>query len=214
MTRQKKIYTGLAGFAGFLLILLLVFHYQGSTFLNSERMRKKVQAIISQKTGGNVEYKSVDLSIFPITHAVIHQASISLPGKVEGTIKTLNIIPKFLPLLTGKFLIDGVQVESPDIKMATNRSSKNGNQTKEPFNLDKLKDTIRGVLSPLATELPEFHLAMKDGRFNFVEEEKTVFTLSDVQAEISCHSKEIELKINGTSNICEDISDDCKFWPE
>ncbi|MFV1976523.1 MAG: hypothetical protein ACC651_12310, partial [Candidatus Scalindua sp.] len=94
MTRQKKIYIGLAGFAGFLLILLLAFHYLGSTFLNSEVMKEKIQTIFSQKTGGNVEYKTVDLSIFPITRAVIHQASISLPGKGKGTIKSLSIHPK------------------------------------------------------------------------------------------------------------------------
>lgn len=78
MTRQKKIFIGLAGLTGFLLILLLVFNFLASTFVNSEGMRKKVQTIISQKTGGKVEYKTVDLSIFPYTHAAIHQASISL----------------------------------------------------------------------------------------------------------------------------------------
>jgi hypothetical protein len=202
MTRQKKIYIGLAGFTGFLLILLLVFHYLGSTFVNSEGMRKKVQTIISQKIGGNVEYKTADLSIFPIIHAVIHQASISIPGKVEGNIKTLIIHPKILPLFTGKLLIDEIHIESPDIKMVMTRSR----EAKEPFNLDTFKDTITGVLSPLAAELPEFHLTMKGGGFNLIEDDETVFTLSDVQAEIGCLSEEIEIKINGTSNICEDIS--------
>ncbi len=61
MTRQKKIYIGLAGFTGFLLVLLLAFHYLGSAFVNSEGMRQKVQTIISQKTGGKVEYKTADL---------------------------------------------------------------------------------------------------------------------------------------------------------
>ena len=39
------------------------------------------------------------------------------------------------------------------------------------------KDTVTGVLSPLATELPEFHLTMKDGGFNLIEEGETIFTL-------------------------------------
>jgi hypothetical protein len=216
MTRQKKIYTGLAGFAGFLLISLLVLHYQGSTFLNSERMRKKVQTIISQKTGGNVEYKSVDLSIFPITHAVIHQASISLPGKGTGNTKTLTIQPRILPLFIGKFRINEILVESPDIEMVMPRrvmprSSEQSNETKEPFNLDTFKDTVIGMLSPLAAELPEFHVTIKDGGFNLVDEDETFFTLSDVQAEIGCLSKEIEIKINGTSNICKDISMIARF---
>ncbi len=211
MTRQKKIYIGLAGFTGFLLISLLVIHYQASTFVNSEGMRKKVQTIISQKTGGKVEYLTADLSLLPYTHAVIHQANISIPGKGKGTIKTLNIIPKLLPLFIGKFLIDEIKIESPDIEMVITRSPESSNEAKEPFNLDTFKDSITGVLSPLATELPEFHITIKDGGFNLIEGGETVFTLSNVQAEIGCLSKEIEIKINGTSKICEDISVNARF---
>ena len=80
------------------------------------------------------------------------------------------------------------------------------NEAKEPFNLDTFKDTVTGALSPLATELQEFHITIKDGGFKLIEDNETVFTLSDVQAEIGCLSKEIEIKINGASNICEDIS--------
>jgi len=78
MTRQKKIYIGLAGFTGFLLILLLIFHYLESSFANSEWTRKKVQTIISQKTGGNADYKTAELSLIPYIHAKIHQANISI----------------------------------------------------------------------------------------------------------------------------------------
>ncbi len=206
MTRQKKIYIGLAGFTGFLLILLLIFRYQGPTFINSERMRQKIQTIISQKTGGKVEYKTADLSLLPYTHAVIHQVSISLPGKVKGTIKRLNIIPKLLPLFIGKFHINEIQIESPNIKMLVNRSSGNGNETKKPFNLDTFKDMVTGVFSPLTVELPDFHITMNDGAFNLIEEEVTVFALSELQVEIGCHSNELAIKMNGTSNICKDIS--------
>jgi uncharacterized protein involved in outer membrane biogenesis len=140
MTRQKKIYIGLAGLTG-LLILLLIINYLGSMFVNTEGMRKKVQTIVSQKTGGKVEYETIDLSIFPIIHAVIHQASISLPGKGKGTIKTLSIHPRILPLFIGKLLIDEIRIESPDIKMVMPRSSEQSNEAKGPFSLDTFNDS-------------------------------------------------------------------------
>ncbi len=136
---------------------------------------------------------------------MIHQASISISGKGEGTIKTLNIIPKILPLFTGQLLINKIQIELPDIKMVITRSRESGNEAKEPFDLDAFKDTVTGVLSPLAAELPKLHITIKAGGFNLIEEDETVFTLSDVQAEISSLSKGIEIKMNGTSKICEDI---------
>ena len=205
MTRQKKIYIGLAGLTG-LLILLLIINYLGSTFVNSEGMREKIQTIVSQETGGKVEYETIDLSIFPIIHAVIHQASISLPGKGTGTIKSLSIHPKILPLFIGKLLIDEIQINTPDIKMIMPRSSEQSNEAKEPFNLDTFKDTVTGMLSPLAAELPKLHFTIKDGGLNLIEEDETVFILSDIQVEIGSLSKDIEIKMSGTSNICEDIS--------
>ena len=108
-------------------------------------------------------------------------------------------------------VIDEIQIESPDIEMVITRSPENGNKAKGPFNLDTFKDTVTGVLSPLATELPEFHATIKDGGFKLIEEDETVFTLSNVQAEIGCLSKEIKAKINSTSNICEDISVNAGF---
>ena len=103
------------------------------------------------------------------------------------------------------------RIVSPDIKMVMTLTRESGNEAEEPFNLDTFKDTVTGVLSPLAVELPEFHLTIKDGGFNLIEEDETVFTLSDVQAKISCLSKGIEIKMNGTSNICEDISVNAGF---
>ncbi|MHC4454655.1 MAG: AsmA family protein, partial [Planctomycetota bacterium] len=211
MTRQKKIYIGLAGFTGFLLILLLTFHYLGPTLVNSEWMRNKTQTIILEKTGGKAEYKTAELSLIPYIHAKIHQANFSIPGKGKGTIKTLHIIPKILPIFTGKFLTDEILIESPDIEMAITTSPDNSNKAKEPLNLDTIKDTVAKALSPLATELPEFHVNITDGRFNLVDEDETVLLFSDVQSEISCISKGIGIKMECTSNICKGISVNADF---
>ena len=211
MTRQKKIYIGLAGGTGFLLILLLIFHYLETSFVNSEWTRKKVQTIISQKTGGKAEYKTAELSLIPYIHAKIHQANFSIPGKGKGTIKTLHIIPKMLPLFTGKFLTDEILIESPDIEMVITTSPDNSNQAKEPFNLDMIKDTVAKVLSPLATELPELHVNITNGRFNLVDDDETVLLFSDVQSEISCISKGIGIRMECTSNICKGISVNADF---
>ncbi len=157
MAMQKKIYIVLAGFTGFLLILLLAFHFLDSAFVNSKWTRDKVQAIISQKTGGKADYKTAELSLIPYIHAKIHQANFSIPGKGKGTIETLHITPKILPIFTGKFLIEEIKIESPDIEMVITKRLENSNEAKKPFSIDSIKDTVANILSPLAAELPEFH---------------------------------------------------------
>ena len=101
----------------------------------------------------------------------------------------MKIVPKILPLFIGKLLIDEIRIESPDIKMVMPRSSEQSNEAKEPFNLDTFNDTVIGMLSPLAAELPKLHFTIKDGGFNLIEEDETVFTLSDIQVEIGSLSR-------------------------
>ncbi len=211
MIRQNKIFIGLAGFTGLLLILLLAFNFLDSAFVNSKWTRDKVQAIISQKTGGKADYKIAELSLIPYIHAKIHQANFSIPGKGKGTIETLHITPKILPIFTGKFLIEEIKIESPDIEMVTT-STKNSNKTRAPLTPDTIKDAVANILSPLAAELPEFHATITNGNFNLVEEnDDSVLIFSDVQSEINCISHEIGIKMECTSNICEDVSVNANF---
>ena len=81
-------------------------------------------------------------------------------------------------------VIDEIRIESPDIEMEITKSPENSNEAKEPFNPNTIKDTVAKVLSPLAAELPEFHAIITNGKFNVIEEDKTVIALNDVQADI------------------------------
>jgi uncharacterized protein involved in outer membrane biogenesis len=81
MSRRKKIYLWVAGSIGVLLILLLALVVLLPRLINLELLRERILADVSQTVGGVVEFEKIDLSFFPRPHVVIHQASLSVPGK-------------------------------------------------------------------------------------------------------------------------------------
>ena len=207
MTRQKKIFLGLAGLTGFLLIALMVLNYLTTTLINSELIKKKLQSIISQKVGGKIEYQNADLSIFPLAHVVVHQANFSIPGKAQGTLNELKVFPKILPLFKGNLLIDKVYIKFPDIKMILTQSFEKSNV----FSLDMIKAAVTGMLSSLSSEISELDIEIVNGMFNLTEKDETVFQFSGVQAEIGLYRETFEIRMNCASNLWKSISIDASF---
>ena len=168
--KGKKIYIRLAVLAGLLLIFLLSLNYLASTVINMESIKDKLQATVSRKVGGEVTFQNIDLLILPFTHAVVHKTSISIPGRALGTIETLDVSPKILPLFTGKVLIDEIRIGSADINFTLPEKVAKKNAAKEPVANDPVKDRVAAVLASLASVAPELAVEISDVRISLTEE--------------------------------------------
>ena len=87
MNKRRKIFLWIMGGVGALLLLLFIAMLLAPRLINLEPIREKVLATASEKVGGEVRFQKVDLSFFPLPHAVVQQASISIPDKVSGTLE-------------------------------------------------------------------------------------------------------------------------------
>jgi hypothetical protein len=172
--KRKKKYIWFAVLAGLLLIILLSVNYLASTFINLERVKNQLQAAIAQQVDGKVEFQGIDLSIFPLTHVVVHKTDISIPGTAQGSIETLDIYPAIFPLFAGKVLIDEIRIGSPDIKITLTKKVANETATKEPVTKDSINDRVTAALAALASVAPDLTVEINDGSFSLTEEEKTV----------------------------------------
>ena len=105
MSRRKKIILWAGGALGIVLVLLLILILLLPRLINIEPVRERILATISQTVGGKVELQQVDLSFFPRPRVVVHKASLSIPGKVAGTLESATIYPEILPLFRGRVRI-------------------------------------------------------------------------------------------------------------
>jgi len=211
MTRRRKVSIWLAGF---LLVFLVTINYVATMFIDLEWTKNKIQTIISQHFdgfNGNIEYQSIDLSILPFPSAKIHKVSLSIPGKLQGTIKNVVIAPKISSLVAGNFLIKKVRVKSPDFKIVTALNQEKSRAPKEAITSNTIKYTITNLLSPLVAKLPKFKATVRDGKFAFLENGENIVTFKNLRTKLTCISGKFNIRINSTSNLSKRVSVNANF---
>ena len=185
-----------------LLALILLLPY----LINLEPVRDKIQATVSQKLGGELEFQRIALSFLPRPRVVIHQTSLSIPGKVSGTLESLGVRPKILPLLRGKLRIAEVQIERPDFKTKLPEIRvKKTERTKPAAPSPDIEKTLAHLLAPLALNAPDLIVEIKDGRLDFSEQGQPGFSLSNIHVRIVFPPSGFRIHLACASNLWEKI---------
>ena len=189
------------------MVLLLALILLLPHLINLEPIRDKIQATVSQKLGGELEFQRIALSFLPRPRVVIHQASLSIPGKISGTLKSLGVHPKILPLLRGKLRIAEVQIERPDFKMSLPEIRvKKTERTKPAAPSPDIKKTLAHLLAPLALNAPDLIVEIKDGGLDFSQQGQPGFSLSNIHARIVFPPSGFRIHLACASNLWEKIA--------
>jgi len=100
MGNRKKIFLWLTGVLLFILVTFpLIFPYLAPKVINSNAIKTKLEATISEQVGKKVQFQRIGLTIFPLPHVVIHQGTMSIPDTARGSLKSLAVYPELFPLL-------------------------------------------------------------------------------------------------------------------
>ena len=100
MRRHKKILFALISLTGIFLCLLLILVVVTPKLVNLDTVKEKIKIQYAKDMGGQIEYQHIDLALFPRPHIVISDVNFTLPDKVDGTLQSLDIYPKILPIFT------------------------------------------------------------------------------------------------------------------
>jgi hypothetical protein len=211
MSRYKKISLWILGGTGALLVLLLVFMILLlPKLINLEPMREKILATVSQKMGGEVEFQRVDLLFLPRPRVVIHHGNLSIPGKAIGTLESLTIYPKILPLFRGKVRIATLHVEAPDVKMKLPERSEKNKEGLKAFSFSTIEDQVGPALALMASKAPGIVVLVEKGTLNLSEEYKSVFLFEDIHGRIGLAPDRLKINVTCKSNLWKRIS--LKGW--
>ena len=166
-----------------IIVLLSATYFFAPKLINSELLKGKIESIASQKVKGDVQFQSLDLSLFPRPHATIHQGSISTTEAI-GTIGSLSIYPEILPLLRGKLQIRKLLVKSPDIQMSLSPEAKK-TPTTGTFPLKAIGKKVATFLAaPLVLDHPDLVVVMENGNLNIIKESVSVFSMENIDSEV------------------------------
>ncbi len=117
MPATNRIRTWLLGGIVALLLLMVATVLLVPRLIDSSAIKEKIQAVVTEQTGGKVDYQGIGLSYFPRPSIELRQVTLAIPGLAEGTVAALRISPEFLPLLTGDLHLAGLELDTPQFSL-------------------------------------------------------------------------------------------------
>lgn len=209
-SKPKKIMVRVIGGVGILLIFLLGFLLLLPSIINLGPVKERILAEISKKVGGRVNFQRIDISLLHRTHVVIHQASLSIPGKITGTLATATLYPEILPLLRGKIRISSIQIETPNITLPLPEKPPEKEEKAKNFSPEIISQFMTPLLVFMESALPNLKVRIEKGKLNLLKANHPVFWFRDIQATMILPPERLEFDLSGQSNLCEKIS--IKGW--
>ncbi len=146
MTGRRRVLVA----AGGVLIVVVAGVALAPLWINFGPVRRRIESAASSALGGTVTVGRIDLSFFPRPGAVIHQLSLTAPGKVRGTVCSVSVSPVVLALLRGRFCPASVRLDGPDLIVEIPEATKKD----APVALSDPLKSLAPLLTTIVSQLP------------------------------------------------------------
>jgi len=198
MNKRKKIFLWFAGVSGFLIILMLALLLFAPRLIDTQFIKEKIVASISQSVIAGIDFQKVDLSLFPRPRVTIHHIQLSVPEKAEGTIESLNAYPALIPLIKGEIRIAKVQLESPDFSFIIPKREKS-------LPIAEIEEKISKMISNISSNTPDLVILIRNGRVDLLKNNRHLPPLQNIDARIFFPSEELKITANLRSNFSNGV---------
>jgi hypothetical protein len=207
MNKSRKIIFSLISIAGIILCLLLVLIIVTPQLINLDTVKERIKRQYATATGGEIEYRRIQLGFFPRPHIVISEIAIKYAENLSGTIDSLRVYPKILPLLTGEFQIDAVYSRSPELTIRLPLPSPTANRSSMPFSFETLGDRLQDGLASIAKfKIPSMFTRIRNGRIHFLRNNHPFWELQGLNGQVKSRNHQVEFSAECQSNFWENIS--------
>jgi len=150
--------------SGVFLAIALALQVLAPRIIDLAAVRNRIEAALSRELGGEVTVQRLDLSILPRPCVNARSLRISVPGMVEGTVDSLSIYPRILPLLRGKLRVAQITAETPDLTIRISGERPAQKKGKRPATLEAVKEAVTAAGARLASLQPSLTVVIHRGR--------------------------------------------------
>ena len=165
MSSGKRIFIRFAGGILVFLILLATLIFLLPLLSRQEWTRDKVAGKVSGLVGGTVEIQAADLSYLPRPHLTIRGTRIDIPGTTTGTIRSLTVYPRIVPLLWGEVRFSELRLEAPVFTVTIpEKAESKPREEGEVSSPVSFEENVRSLLESMARSAPSLRLVLTDGR--------------------------------------------------
>jgi len=212
MAKTAKRYYWLGGGAALLLALLLAFYVIAPRVVDSEWLKGRIQAELAGQLEGEVNFQTADLRFFPTPGIDITNLQIEIPDYVSARIKSLEVYPALLPLLSGKVHLKAVDFNEPEISIQLPDRSVRKKTEQEPRYTDWL-DFISKQLLSLIEVIPGLEIELHGGSINLVDKGQVLFFFGNIIGEVEVEKENLTVDLRYSSNVADSVKFSASISP-
>jgi AsmA-like C-terminal region/AsmA family len=208
---KKKLIFGLVGGLGLILLLLavaaLVVPYVASDIAP---LHAQIITQLSQQLGGEVQFRTLRLSVLPRPHVSLDQVSLSFPGSVEGTVESISVYPKLLPLVRGKVQLAELRLAGAHLRIRLPRLPGAGETPHGGSSVADVKKAVASALGAAASvatsQAPGLIVVLKNSTISLSPGSNRPLRFTDVRARIRLPPDQLSLDMTCASTLWERMS--------
>jgi len=198
MATRNKIFLLFTGSIGTVVLFFIVLYFSVPKLINSEVVKKKVNAYFMEKTGGSLALKKSEIHLFPLPYIVFQQVSISVPNKANGLIQSLGVYPDVWSLIRGDVRFSKLSLESPYFIVALS-------EDKEKTSLEIIEEKIRSFVHDLTSLAPDLIMTVQKGKLDLTKADRVAFSFDTIQSRITASGKSLNLSLTCTSTLWDNL---------
>jgi hypothetical protein len=207
MRKRRKILFVLVSLSGILLCLLMILLIVTPQLINLDTVKEKIKSQYARDIGGQIEYQYLSLALFPRPHIVISDIKFTMADHVNGTVESLDVYPKILPLFTGNLQIAMLRSRSPDINIRFPETSDDETSTLDSASFETFGDHLISTIRSLPEfNIPAIVLRIRNGRTHFFEGNNRVLGLQNINGNVKRDTDRFEFDLKCQSNFWESMA--------
>lgn len=207
MRNRRKILFSLISLAGIFLCLLIILLIVTPQLINLDTVKEKIKSQYARDIGGQIEYQYLKLVLFPRPYIAISDVKFTMPDNVDGTLESLDIYPKILPLFTGDLRIGMLRSRSPKINIRFPETLDDESNALDSVSADTLRDQLISTIRSLPElNIPAIVLRIRNGRINFFKGNNRVLGLQSINGNIKRDADRFEFAFKCQSNLWESMA--------
>ena len=200
----RRIVFGIAAIAALLVAALAA----APLFVDADRVRRAVEQRISAVAGGEVRYESLKLRFFPQPYAEARNATVRIPGTLDGRIGALEIRIALLPLLSGNVRPAAVNVGRPELEITIQPGGGGGGDP-----LAAYRAALGPVVDALVRDARGMSLRITDGKVGVVYAGQRMVSLAGLAADAQVAADAITVSASGAADLWRTAKADLKIAP-
>jgi len=204
--KRRKILRWVTRIVITLIVLLIAFALIAPRLINTDAIRSRITAAISEAAKGDIRYERIGMRLLPLPRISVEQISLAIPDVVEGKIQFVAVYPEILPLFSGTVRLSKLILTSPQFRVYL-ADGDQMEETKPTTSASRsLEGEIEWILALALVHAPDMRISVKSGNLTLARTRKPDVSFQAIQGDIIFPPKGLKLDISGRSSLFNSLS--------